>query len=154
MKTKKSWVVWMVSLLLLPLSGTAFSAESPSALRKQIAKAEQEFFALYNTLNTDRRFDIICKTDRATGTNFATRVCQPRYVETEQRAHASERLQTATHAGPGIEASNPGAAPTFWQDEGFRKNMLEVLQKSPRLQALGEKRDALQARLDELMKKK
>ena len=62
-------------------------------------------------------------------------------------------MQTAIHAGPGVEASNPGAAPSFWQNDAFRENMLDVLQKSPRLQALRDKRDALQARLDELTKK-
>jgi len=153
MKTNKNRAAWMAMLLLVPLSGTAFSAETPSSLRKQIAKTEQEFFALYNTLNTDRQYDMLCKMDRATGTTLAKRVCQPRYVETVQRDHASERVQAAARGGPGIDATNPGAAPSFWQDDGFRKNMLEVMRKSPKLQALGEKRDALQVRLDELAKK-
>jgi hypothetical protein len=34
------------------------------------------------------------------------------------------------------------------KDDAFRKNMLDVLQKSPELQALGKKRDELQARYD------
>jgi hypothetical protein len=140
-------------LLLVPLSGVASSAETPSGLRKQIAKTEQEFFALYNKLNTDRQYDMICRMDRATGTTLTARVCQPRYIEAAKRVDATERMQTATHAGPGMDATNPSTGLSFWQDDGFRKNMLEVMQKSPALQALGEKRDALQARLDELTKK-
>ena len=63
-------------------------------------------------------------------------------------------MQAAAHGGLGAEATTAGAAPpSFWQDDGFRKHMLEVLQKSPRLKALGEKRDALQIRLDQLTKK-
>ncbi|MEJ0040453.1 MAG: hypothetical protein WDO68_31265 [Gammaproteobacteria bacterium] len=153
MKTKKSRAGWIATLLLVPLSGVTFSAEKPYDLRQQIAKVEAEYFALYNKLNTDRQYDMLCKMDRATGTTLAKRVCQPRYVETAQRANASERVQTATHAGPGVDATNPSAAASSSRDDAFRKNMLEVLRQSPELQALGEKRDALQARLDELMKK-
>ena len=153
MKTKKSRAGWMAMLLLVPLSGAAFSAEKPSDIRQQIAKVEAQFFALYNKLNTDRQYDMVCKMDRATGTNFAARVCKPRYVQIAQQTNATERMQTATHSGPGVEATNPSAALSFPQDDAFRKNMLDVLQKSPELQALGEKRDALQARLDELTKK-
>ena len=153
MKRKKSRAGWMAMLLLAPLSGAALSAETPSSLREQIAKTEQEFFALYNKLNTDRQYDMVCKMDRATGTTLATRVCRPRYVETAQRADASERMQTAAHGGLGAEATNPSTGPLFSQDDAFRKNMLEILQKSPKLRALGEQRDALQARLDEITKK-
>jgi hypothetical protein len=153
MKTKKSPARWIAMLLLVCLSGAAFSAENPSDLRRQIAKTEQEFFALYNKVNTDPQYAMVCKMERAAGTTFATRVCQPQYVEAAQQANASQRMQAATHAGR-VEAANPSAAAPFWQaDEAFRKNMLDVLQKSPRLQALGEKRDALQARLDELTRK-
>ena len=153
MKTKKSRASWIAMLLLVPLSGPAFSADKPSNLRQQIAKVEAEYFALYNKLNTDRQYDMLCKMDRATGTSLAKRVCQPRYVEAVQRVNASERVQTATRGGPGVDATNPGAAPATSQDDAFRQNMRDVLQKSPELQALGEKRDALQARLDELTKK-
>jgi hypothetical protein len=153
MKTKKNRAGWIAMLVLIPLSGAAFAADKPSDLRKQIAKVEAEYFALYNELNTDRQYDMLCKMDRATGTNFAKRVCQPRYVEAAQRAHASERMQVAARGGPGIDATNPSAAPSSPQDDAFRENMRDILQKSPKLQALGEKRDALQARLDALTKK-
>jgi hypothetical protein len=152
MKTSKSRAGWMAMLLLVPLSGVAFSAETAADLRRQIAKTDEEFFALYNKLNTDPQYEMVCKMERADGSTFATRVCQPRYVEAAQQANASQRLQAATHAGR-VDAANPNAALPFGQDDAYRQNVLDVLQKSPRLRALGEKRDALQARLDELIKK-
>jgi hypothetical protein len=153
MKTKKNRALWLV-LLLVSLSGTAFSGESPPELHQQIAKTEQEFFALYNKLNTDPQYEMICKMDRETGSSFANRVCQPRFFLAAQQATASNRMQAAAHGGLGAEATNVGTPqPSFWQDDGFRKHMLEVLQQSPKLKALGEKRDALQIRLDELTKK-
>jgi hypothetical protein len=153
MKTKKSPAAWAAMLLLVSLSGAAFCAENPASLRQQIAKTEQEFFALYNTLNTDPQYEMVCKMERETGSPFAKRVCQPRFFQATQQATAANRMQAAVHGGLGAEASTLGSAPSFWQDDGFRRHMLEVLQKSPKLKALGEKRDALQIRLDELTKK-
>src|ERR1044071_6295677 len=88
MKTKKSRAAWMAMLLLASLSSAAVSAEKPADLRKQIAKTEQEFFALYNKPNTDPQSAMVCKRERAGGTVFATRVCQPQYVEAAQQANA------------------------------------------------------------------
>lgn len=150
---KKNRVTSMAVVLFSFLSGAALGADSPSDLRRQIAKAEKDFFTLYNKLNSDRQYDMICKTDRTTGTTMAARVCQPRYVEASQRATSSERIQTAARGGPGVDAVNPGAAVGVSQEEGFRQNMREVLAKSPELQALGQKRDELQARLDAITKK-
>ena len=154
MKMKKNHAMGLVMLLLVPLGSAAFSGESASDLRREAAKTEQEFFALYNKLNTDPQYEMICKMDRETGSSFANRVCQPRFFLVAQQAMAANRMQAAAHGGLGAEATNVGTPPpSFWQDDGFRKHMLEVLQQSPRLKALGEKRDALQIRLDQLTKK-
>jgi len=156
---------WTTALALLCLSGAAGSAEKPSDVRKQITKTEEQYFALYNKLNTVRQYDMVCRMDTPTGTTFAKRVCQPRYVQAAQQASATQRVQSAIEAGatagagntrgPDVGAGAAGAVGvnTAGSDEGFRKNMLEVLQASPELQALGKKRDELQARLEELTRK-
>ena len=86
-------------------------------------------------------------------------------LEQLQQSAASERMQSAIQAGATAGAGNgrgpdvgAGAAgrPGFTEggmDEGFRRNMIDVLQKSPELQALGKKRDDLHARLEEATKK-
>ena len=151
-RSKSMWMA-QAACLLIAMSSAAMSAEKASDIRKQMSKLEDEYFALYNKLNTDRQYDMVCRKEAQTGSTFLKRVCKPRYVEAVQRDHAAERVQAAARGGPGIDATNPGTAPSFWQDDGFRKNMLEVMRKSPKLQALGEKRDALQVRLDALAKK-
>lgn len=165
METKRKVATGISMIALLALGSAARSAEKPGDVRKQITKAEEEYFALYNKLNTDRQYDMVCRKDVATGTTFAKRVCQPRYVELEQQANATQRIQSAIQAGASASAANTRGADigaggaggpvttTGASAEGFRRNMLEVLQKSPELQALGRKRDELQARLDELTKK-
>jgi hypothetical protein len=56
----------------------------------------------------------------------------------------------ANSRGPDVGVASPAApgAVPGGLDEGFRRNMLAVLEKSPELQELGRKRDDLQARLD------
>jgi hypothetical protein len=77
---------------------------------------------------------------------------------------ASDRMQAAVSSvdssgpansrGPNVgnAVSAGGIQDTAEKQEAFRKNMLDVLQKSEELQALGKKRDELQARLDAITK--
>ncbi|HXC57893.1 MAG TPA: hypothetical protein VN645_01175, partial [Steroidobacteraceae bacterium] len=64
--------------LLLAVCTGATAQEKPGKLRSEMAKAEKEYVDLYNKVNTDPQFAIICKMDTPTGSNFAVRVCQPR----------------------------------------------------------------------------
>ncbi len=156
----------LVSLLLAGASTTALTDEKPSAIRAEMTKTEEAYFALYNKLNTDRRFDMVCRKEKATGTNFLTRVCQPRYVLDVQESRASERIRNATSVDGANAGSGNGNSPSFGYTAGivttadagplqdaFRKNMLDVLEKSPELKALGQKRDELEQRLAAATKK-
>jgi hypothetical protein len=153
----------LLALLLVAVSAIAVSAEKPSAIRGEITKTEDAYFALYNRLNTVRQFDMICRKDRATGSSFLVRICQPRYVLAMQEANASQRMQAAVQSGASSGPANSrgpdvgnsvaaGVSAASVQQDAFNKNMLEVLQNSPELQALGQKRDELQARLQEATK--
>ena len=137
----------------------------PRKLRSEMVKAEKEYVDLYNKVNTDPQFAIVCRMDTPTGTTFAVRVCQPRYLLRAKEKSASERMQAAVAAGdssgsantrgPNLgAASGAGTTGVPDQDEAFRQNMLAAQQKSPELQALGKKRDELQARFDAAMKEK
>jgi hypothetical protein len=146
-------VPWMAISLFASLGSAAFSAEKASDLRRQLARAETEFYALYNKLNTERRFDMLCHMDRATGTAFTRRVCEPRYYEEARMAAASEEMQAATHASSSAYRGNGSgdrAAPNSQQEKDYFKNMRKLLENSPELQALQDKLDALRDRLDEI----
>jgi hypothetical protein len=147
-------------LLLATVCGSAYAADSPSKLRSEMTRAEREYVDLYNQVNTDPQFAIICRMETPTGSNFSTRVCRPRYVMQASERAATEHMQAATAAGvssgaansngPNVGAVSGGGGQDLPQDkdEAFRQNMLAALQKSPELQALGKKRDELQARYD------
>jgi hypothetical protein len=157
MKSNNSLAVSTAALFFIPFGRTAISDEKPSDIRKQLAAVTAEFYALYNKLNTDRQYDMICKKDPETGTRFEKNVCLPRYARESQHSVAIEYMQAATHAfsiGYGIampgEVSSKGSSPKW---DGYLDNIRGVLEKSPELQALAEKRDDLRALLVQSNKK-
>jgi hypothetical protein len=149
-----------IAALLLTAGGFATAADNPRDLQAEMVKVENEYFALYNQLNTDHQYDMVCGKVRATGSRFDTRVCQPRYVLTAKENAASERVHSAVSGGQSAGSANSqgpdvgravagGATEVqLSKEQAFRNNMLEVLQKSPELQALGMKRDELQQRAE------
>jgi hypothetical protein len=147
-----------LALLLLAAGPMSQAADRPRDLQAEMVRVENEYFTLYNQLNTDHQYDMVCRKERPTGSSFDVRICQPQYVLTAKEATASNRMQSAVSAGqsagpansagPDVGNTVPGVAGQLNKDDAFRKNMLDVLQKSPELQALGKKRDELQARYD------
>lgn len=134
-------------LMAAAQSGRAAGAESAASIRRQMVKAEQEFIALYNKLNADPRFEVVCRQDKPTGSNFTSRVCEPRYRQLAKQAATAERVASVEHAAAGGEGPSTSGAPPASLDEGYRQNVLDLMQKSAELRSLGEKRDALQATL-------
>jgi hypothetical protein len=149
---------------MLTLCGSAGAADSPNKLRAGMAKAEQDYITLYNKLNTERQFDIVCVTSKPIGSGIPVKVCQARYLLHAAATAATERMQSAVAAGnatgganasgPNVGAATAGGTVAGQPDklQAFRQNILDVQQKSPELQALGRHRDELQRRYNELMK--
>jgi hypothetical protein len=148
------------SLLLVACAGAA-AGESPSQLRAEIAKAEKDYIELYNKTNTNPQFEIVCRNEKPTGTNFTQRICRPRYVLDALQASASESVQRAINSsatsssgnsgGPNVGALPAGGGEASSQadkDTAFKQNILDAQLKSPELLALGKKRDELQKQLD------
>jgi hypothetical protein len=157
----------IVTLLgLLTMACDAMAAESPGKLRAEMTKTERAYIDLYNKVNTTPEFAIACRMETPTGSNFAVRVCQPKYIVTANARTAGERMPSAVTAGVNTGAANskgPNVGAGFGagggtvdaaKEEAFKQNMLDVLQRSPELQALGSKRDDLQTRYDEATKSK
>jgi hypothetical protein len=152
------------AMAFIALSGSVSAADSPGKLRAEMMRAEQDYITLYNKLNSERQFDIVCVTDRPTGSSIPVRTCQARYLLRAAVNAATERMQSAVAAGnstgaanangPNVGATTGGGAVAGQPDklQAFRQNILEVQQKNPELQALGKRRDELQARYDEASK--
>jgi len=155
------------ALAMCCTSSVVVAADNPGKLRAEMAKVERQYIDLYNKVNTNPEFAIICRMDKPTGTSFAVRVCQPKYLIAANARSAAEQIQFAVAAGNatgGANANGPNVGAGFGggaaansaadKDEAFKQNMLDLLQKSPELQALGKKSNDLQARLAEATKGK
>jgi hypothetical protein len=59
-----------VAALWLTMCGMAAAADNPRDLQAEMVKVENEYFALYNQLNTDHQYDMVCQKVRATGSRF------------------------------------------------------------------------------------
>ena len=150
----------LLVMLLTAFSGAAAAEDSPSKLRSEAVKVEKQYVDLYNKLNTQREFDIVCKMQQPTGTRFPVRVCKPRYLVNATETAASESMQSAGQSasatrdnvgsptGPSVGVAGVGGAaqgdPAM--QRAFLEHVLAVQEKSPELQALGKQRDELQAR--------
>jgi hypothetical protein len=61
MTTRSVFAVLMSTLLLSGPGGVARASDRPSDIQRQIAKIERQYFALYNRLNDDPKYDIVCR---------------------------------------------------------------------------------------------
>ena len=160
-------LAFVSALAMLCTSNVGVAADSPGKLRAEMAKVERQYIDLYNKVNTNPEFAIVCRMDKPTGTSFAVRVCQPKYLIAANARSAAEQIQFAVAAGNatgGANANGPNVGAGFGgaaaansaadKDEAFKQNMFDMLQKSPELQALGKKSNELQARLNEATKAK
>mgnify|MGYP003324469645 CR=1 FL=1 len=55
----------------------------------EIVDEENKIFSMFNELNSDDRFDILCDKIDPTGSHIQQRVCEPRFV-TETRAQMTQ----------------------------------------------------------------
>jgi hypothetical protein len=77
--------------------------QSLLSLRNELLQAEEAFFDRYNLLNDDDRYDIICTSDRPTGSRIPVRQCKARIIRDAEMQATQDQLLLGT---PG--ASIPG----------------------------------------------
>ncbi len=98
-KTRKIFIVSMLLGMCLP-QATVAQENSPEAtaesdeideivvlgghsltlLRQEVVVAEDRFFDLYNELNEDDKYDIVCESRRPIGTRIQVRECKAQFV--------------------------------------------------------------------------
>lgn len=72
---------------------TVMGARSLGSLRTELVRAEDAVYDLYNVLNEDDAYDIICKKEARIGSQIPRRVCQARLYR-DAVADAAEEMQT------------------------------------------------------------
>ena len=130
-----------------------------AAMRQEIVRLEDQFYARYNELNSVRDFDIHCIEEARTGTRFIKRSCQPVYQERalEEEGQAGLKIQQrfrepgplALDSGPPV----PAMQTILRRLPEYKKNMEEVTRKHPELAKLLEQRGKLIERYNFALKK-
>ena len=149
MLPKKLLAVFMSTLLLAGLGHAALASENSTNLPKQIAKTKQQYFGLYNQLNTNSQFEMVCRRV------FGELTCKPRYlIEARQKAKkacAPVGVYPPEYGFPYISGEscrtdrNKVLSAAAEQERDFLRNVVQVFQRSPELQSLGLKLEELQA---------
>ena len=125
--------------------------ESFPTLRRQIIEAEENLFSIYNELNEDDDFDVICTFENRPGSRLREHVCRPAYFWIARDGEAMRMYGAVgaafdpTKGGGGAYNPNistdPGSSAGRGRGMGveilggFNRDMedkiIEVIQKSP-----------------------
>ena len=100
MNSKRSLIAAVAALLIMPLAVFAENQEaiddivvtgkkSIAELRKDVYKAEEEFYAIYNDLNDEPEYDVRCFYERPTGTRIKNHVCRAKFVSKAYSSHGA-----------------------------------------------------------------
>ena len=88
---------------------TVFSGRTLGQMRSEIARAEDEVYAIFNDLNTDDRYDIICKKETRLGSQIVRRVCLSRMYRdalSDATEDAAEDAANGASVGVGTVGAN------------------------------------------------
>jgi len=94
-------------------------------LRTQMEKAEDNIYAGYDEINTEPEYETRCREETDSQTRMRKRVCQPKFVDTEEANYAQERVRGRENIDPAtlIAAKMPA----------YRKHFMAVVLKDPNL---------------------
>jgi hypothetical protein len=154
-----------------PIDQARIAAMKPWQLRREMERAEGQFYDLYNKLSTKDEFDIVCTMQAQPNSKFKARSCRPRFLvqssntdaaafldgvlfsgantgsASETQSVSAGSLQGSGAAGSGQRGGSamvPGSEAAARQDE-YRKYMLDIINSSPDLLVLVRNREALGA---------
>lgn len=115
--------------------------ETPDAIREQIRKTADRYYAEYNQVNASDEFDIVCTTQRPGRRRSEQRICEPRFAR-------DARLQAAA-----ARANDPCAPSArlivLMKTAQYQEAMRDLLANHPELSAI---RQELVARIEALQR--
>ncbi len=115
-------------------------------LRAEIEKIQTEFYRVFNTLNEDDEFDVVCQKFTPTGSNIPQVGCEPNFVSKRRGANANE-YRLGTDELIGNDALVKELQPEF---EQLTAKINEIAGQNEYFKELGEILQMLRGRLNEL----
>jgi hypothetical protein len=118
------------------------SQKKLSQLEAQLREAEDQFYARYNELQSDRRFKVTCTMEAPMGSLIKGHVCRPQFVSDANERRAEELF--------GVGKSPPASMAIIAHDPEFESSMLSVINHDPQLKQWLQDHDSLQRRYDRM----
>lgn len=115
-------------------------------VRAEIEKIQTEFYRVFNTLNDNDEFDIVCQKFTPTGSNIPQLGCEPNFVSARRGENAND-YRLGTDELMTSDALIKELQPEF---EQLTAKMNEIAGENQYFQELGEILEMLRARLNEL----
>ncbi len=101
------------------------------ALRMQVEAAQEQVHLLFNELNTDDNFDIVCHTQDRYFSHTKVKTCMPRYAwnaRAEEGRNFADKIQGIAYA-----ETAPANLKIDEAEPELKKQMIEALRHSPEL---------------------
>ena len=114
---------------------TVLGPRSLALMRKEIIAAEDKVFAIFNELNTDDGYDVICKKETSIGSQILQRVCKARLFRERQSEAAEDFYEDSASAPVRINAKR--------HSEILREKMRTLAMENPELVEALRKRKSL-----------
>jgi len=122
------------------------------ALREDVIKAEDRFYAAFNELNKVDDFDVECKWDAPLGTHIRQRKCLVRMVLKAQERHASDFVTYLQGSGPPPDTDAQMALLDRYGE--FRENVQYLIKMHPELRRLARERGTAVKRYNDERRKR
>jgi hypothetical protein len=117
-------------------SADEFAGMSRSELRRALTDAEDAVYTIFNELNTDDRYDIICRTERRVTSHFSTRICKARLFRDTVEKHGRDFRDEGVHRTAKLDQE--------YHNRILRQKMHDLALANPQLAAALNRLRALQ----------
>lgn len=87
-----------------PLEEVIVHGRKLAELRKELHQAEDQFFSVFNSLNSDDDYDVRCGERAPVGSRIKRRVCEARFVGELSSMHAAAMMRGASAVAPAFMA--------------------------------------------------
>lgn len=144
------------ALLGAGVQGSAIAAEDGEVIRIEdlsryelnnyIIEAEDQLYALFNSLNSTDRFDIVCRKEKKTGSNIPERVCPPNFLIEESATNVSDFM----FGGRALAADSAVITGSSSELEALQKEMAELIQSNDQMREIAGILQLLRKRLAQL----
>ena len=93
------------------------------SMRAEIDEVQNRAFALFNELNVDNDYDIVCRRETPTGSYIPVRVCRPRYADRLEAEATQDFLAGDAFFDPGGDI--------MYHDDILRQKIARMAEENP-----------------------